>query len=64
MFDRQRVEVLERAIVNAIRAARKEDLPAVIRNLKRVEVDETKYPESIPLTDKRTNFSEVKPDER
>ena len=54
MSDKHRVEVLERAIVKALRAAKKGNLPKVISELVRVEVDETQYPEPIPLTEKIT----------
>jgi len=66
MSDKHRVEILERAIVKAMRAARKESIPEVIRALSNVEVDESKYPVSIPLVGKRSSKeqnSEIKPDE-
>jgi hypothetical protein len=53
MSERQlllRVETLERTIAHALRAARRNDLPKVILALRRIEVDESKYPEPVPVT--------------
>lgn len=59
MGSKHRIEILERAIVKAIRAARKGELPKVLQVLRVVEVDETQYPESVPLADKRDVLEEI-----